>query len=75
MGWLGDAWLSSESAALNFNMLRFYEKFVKDMMDAQKEDGALPDVVPPYWEIYPADPAWGTAMIYIPWVVYKLNGI
>jgi len=74
MGWLGDAWLSSEAAALNFNMVRFYEKFVGDMIDAQREDGSIPDLVPPYWENYPADPAWGTAIIYIPWVLYKYYG-
>ncbi|MEZ0289484.1 MAG: family 78 glycoside hydrolase catalytic domain, partial [Sulfolobales archaeon] len=70
MGWLGDAWLSSDSAILNFNMIRYYEKIVEDIIDSQREDGSIPDVVPPYWELYPADPAWGTALIYIPWALY-----
>ncbi|MEM1526583.1 MAG: family 78 glycoside hydrolase catalytic domain [Ignisphaera sp.] len=74
MGWLGDAWLSSDSAILNFNMVKYYEKIVRDIMDSQKEDGSIPDVVPPFWEFYPADPAWGTALIYIPWVLYVYYG-
>ncbi|ACP36462.1 alpha-L-rhamnosidase [Sulfolobus islandicus L.S.2.15] len=70
VGWLGDAWLSSDSAVLNFNMIRYYEKFIKDIIESQKGDGSISDVAPPYWEIYPADPAWGTALIYIPWALY-----
>lgn len=74
MGWLGDAWISSEAAVLNFNMIKYYEKIINDIIDAQKEDGSIPDVVPPYWDLYPADPAWGTAFIYIPWVLYLYYG-
>jgi alpha-L-rhamnosidase len=74
MGWLGDAWLSSDSAMLNFNMVRYYEKIVQDIIDSQKEDGSIPDTVPPYWNTYPADPAWGTAFIYIPWMLYMYYG-
>ncbi|MEM2698126.1 MAG: family 78 glycoside hydrolase catalytic domain [Ignisphaera sp.] len=74
MGWLGDAWLSSDAAALNFNMVKYYEKIVNDIIDSQREDGSIPDVVPPYWELYPADPAWGTAFIYIPWILYLYYG-
>ncbi|MBS7613546.1 alpha-L-rhamnosidase, partial [Candidatus Bathyarchaeota archaeon] len=37
---------------------------------AQREDGGVPDVVPPYWSLYPADPAWGTACVIIPWYMY-----
>jgi alpha-L-rhamnosidase len=74
MGWLGDAWLSSDSAMLNFNMVRYYEKIMQDIIDSQKEDGSIPDTVPPYWNTYPADPAWGTAFIYIPWMLYTYYG-
>jgi alpha-L-rhamnosidase len=33
-------------------------------------DGTISDVVPPYWPIYPADPAWGSAYITIAWYIY-----
>ena len=61
-GWLGDAHLSAEEAVFNFDMAAFYTKFLDDIRLAQKEDGSLPDVVPPYLpRLYPADPAWSSA--------------
>lgn len=61
-GWLGDAHLSAEEAAFNFDMAAFYAKFVDDIRLAQKEDGSLPDVAPAYLpRLYPADPAWSSA--------------
>ncbi|RLF14392.1 MAG: alpha-L-rhamnosidase, partial [Thermoprotei archaeon] len=70
MGWGGDAQLTAELAMLNFWMPSFYEKWMDDWADAQLEDGSVPDVVPPYWKFYPADPAWGEAYVLIPWLLY-----
>ena len=70
MGWMGDAQLTVEEAVYNFDMAGFYTKWLRDIKDAQKENGSVPDVVPVYWNIYPADPAWGTACMIIPWTVY-----
>lgn len=70
MGWLGDAQLTAEEAILNFDMAAFYTKYLMDIKLSQKEDGSIPDVVPPYWKLYPADPAWGTAYITIAWYMY-----
>src|SRR5512143_1888953 len=47
-GWLGDAHLSAEEAVFNFDMAAFYTKFLDDIRLAQREDGSLPDVAPPY---------------------------
>jgi len=61
-GWLGDAHLAAEEAVYNFDMAAFYVKFLDDIRLAQKEDGSLPDVVPPYLpRFYPGDPAWSAA--------------
>ena len=70
MGWMGDAQLVAEEAVYNFDMAGFYAKWLRDIQDAQREDGSVPDVVPTYWTIYPSDPAWGTAAIVIPWTLY-----
>lgn len=70
MGWMGDAQLTAEEAMYNFDMAGFFTKWISDIKDAQKEDGSVPDVVPPYWSLYPADPAWGTACVVIPWYLY-----
>jgi len=70
-GWLGDAHLSAEEAIFNFDMAAFYTKYLEDIRLAQKEDGSLPDVVPPYLEkLYPADPAWGIAYLELAWLMY-----
>lgn len=74
MGWLGDAQLTAEEAVYNFEMAGFYTKWLQDIRDAQKADGSVPDVVPMYWPVSPADPAWGTACIVIPWTVYNYYG-
>jgi alpha-L-rhamnosidase len=70
MGWLGDAQLVSEEACANFDMAAFYTKYLEDIRLAQRPDGSLSDVVPPYWPLYPADPAWSAAYIALVWAMY-----
>ena len=74
MGWLGDAQLVSEETIYNFQMIGFFKKWLVDIKKSQKEDGSVPDLVPPYWDFYPADPAWGTACVSIPWDLYLYYG-
>lgn len=74
MGWMGDAQLSAEEAIFNFDMINFYKKYLNDIKDAQKDNGSLSDVIPPYWSIYPGDPAWSTAYITIAWYLYQYYG-
>jgi alpha-L-rhamnosidase len=74
-GWLGDAHLSAEEAVYNFDMAAFYAKFLDDIRLAQKEDGSLPDVVPPYLpRLYPADPAWSSAYATLVWLLWEHYG-
>lgn len=70
MGWLGDAQLASEEACRNFDMAAFYRKYLEDIRLAQKPDGSLSDVVPPFWPLYPADPAWSAAYPALAWAMY-----
>jgi alpha-L-rhamnosidase len=74
-GWLGDAHLAAEEALYNFDMAAFYAKFLDDIRLAQKEDGSLPDVVPPYLpRLYPADPAWSSAYAVLLWLLWEHCG-
>jgi alpha-L-rhamnosidase len=74
-GWLGDAHLSAEEAIFNFDMAAFYSQFLDQIRLAQKEDGSLPDTVPPYiGRLYPADPAWGLAYLELAWLLYYYYG-
>ena len=74
MGWMGDAQLVSEETIYNFQMIGFFKKWFTDIKKSQKEDGSVPDLVPPYCDFYPADPAWGTACVSIPWDLYLYYG-
>ncbi|MHA2391564.1 MAG: family 78 glycoside hydrolase catalytic domain [Promethearchaeota archaeon] len=69
-GWMGDAQLIAEEAILNFDMARFYTKYLRDIKFCQLDDGSISDVVPPYWRLYHADPVWGTAYITITWYLF-----
>lgn len=74
-GWMADAHLAAEQSMFNFDMAAFFTKFLKDIQFAQHEDGSLPDAVPLYiGNLYPADPAWGSAYITIAWQLYLYYG-
>lgn len=71
MGWVGDAQLSAEAAAFNFDVAAFYSKFAADIRESQLDTGSVAGVSPPYWTVYPADPTYATAAIEFPWVVSR----
>jgi len=73
-GWMGDAQVTAEEAMMNFNMAAFYTNFLRDIHDAQKPDGEIPDTVPHKYGQYPADPAWGTAYPLICWYMWRQYG-
>ncbi len=73
-GWLADAMLSVEECLLNFMPIRFYEKFIGDIVDTQQPDGSISDTAPRFWMNKPADPAWGSALITIAWELYRYTG-
>lgn len=74
MGWMGDAQVTAEEAMMNFEMAAFYTNFLRNIRDAQGEDGSVTDTVPHIWGSRPADPAWGTAYPLIAWYMYQYYG-
>lgn len=81
MGWTGDIALFSPTAAYNFDMSRFLEKWFKDVRSEQNKGGGIPVtvplvVVPGQWEIMipMAVDHWGDACILAPWAEYKMRG-
>jgi alpha-L-rhamnosidase len=73
-GWMGDAQVSAEEAMMNFDMAAFYTNFIRDIHDAQRPDGSVPDTVPHKYGRYPADPAWGTAYPLLCWYMWQQYG-
>jgi alpha-L-rhamnosidase len=56
MGWLNDLTVRIEEALYNFNLHRFYAKFIDDICDAQNEKGEIADTAPFRYGARPADP-------------------
>lgn len=75
-GWTADAALSSEAALINFNPERNYREWMKNIVKAQREDGALPGIVPTGgWGFdWGNGPAWDSVMAYLPYFTYLYRG-
>jgi len=74
LGWMGDAQIFAPTASYNRNMGAFFSKWMHDIVDCQEPDGAVYDVNPAIVVGGPAKPAWGDAVVVIPWVVYQFTG-
>ncbi|WP_147803277.1 family 78 glycoside hydrolase catalytic domain [Alkalicoccus halolimnae] len=46
LGWTGDAQIFARTASYNMNISNFLTKYVYDIVDAQFESGAFPDIAP-----------------------------
>lgn len=73
LGWTADTQVFSLAAIYNADVLAFYHKWMGDMRDSQREDGAYPDVAPYCWVGF-GQAAWGDAGIILPWNVYSMYG-
>jgi alpha-L-rhamnosidase len=74
VGYTGD-WgqVAAEAAIYNFDMARFYTKWVHDMADAQNfRTGFVPHSAP--FEGGGGGPAWGSAYVVLPWLMYLYYG-
>ncbi len=72
-GWMGDAQAFSQTACFNMNMAAFYTKWLKDVRDAQADDGRFSDISPnplKHRNKFLAAPAWADAGIIVPWRAY-----
>ncbi len=78
LGWTGDAQVFCRTAALNFDVSKFFKKWLGDMRVDQGEDGAVWGVIPeklsntPYRSRISA--AWGDSATIIPWELYRAYG-
>ena len=72
LGWMGDAGLSSDSMAMNFDTHAFHQNFLAMMFDELDSNYTLPDVVPfVRGGSRPADPSWSAAFPQIVWALWK----
>jgi alpha-L-rhamnosidase len=74
LGWMGDILAFAQTASFNKDLAAFYAKWLRDVRDAQADDGRFADISPhPYGKnkIFNGVPAWGDAGVFVPWVAYQ----
>lgn len=77
LGWLEQTFLMGSAVHYNFDLYQLYSKQVDDMMEAQLENGLVPDIAPEYvafWEGFRDSPEWGSAAVILPWMIYQWYG-
>ena len=74
LGWTGDTQIFSTTALYNSDVKDFYRKWMRDMRNGQREDGAYPCTAPAANMWGYGGSAWGDAGIIVPWNVYVMTG-
>lgn len=73
LGWTADTQIFSRTGMYNAFMESFYRKWMQDMRDGQRSDGAYPSVAPHNWVGF-GEAAWADAGIVVPWNIYLMYG-
>ena len=74
MGWTADTQVYSMAGLYNGDTRNFYKKWMRDMRDAQREDGAYGVIAPYHWGVGYGAAAWADAGVILPWKVYLMTG-
>ncbi len=77
LGWTGDTQVFCRTAAINYNVKRFFDKWLMDVRAEQESDGAVRGVVPsPFRDGYNTriSAAWGDCATVVPWEIYMAYG-
>ena len=74
MGWLGDRSVVSRSESYLFDVAAFYSKWTRDIADAQRPNGSVPDVAPAYWTLYSDNITWPGTFLLAPDMLYEQYG-
>lgn len=65
-GWLGDRSAESKGETFIFDNQALYANWVRIMTDAQRPNGSVPDVCPPYWPRYSDNVTWPSSLVVVP---------
>ena len=76
LGWLNDSQSSAEQLSINFAMNDLFSKWNTDILDAQREDGAMPGIAPtPFWGYEWGNGPVSDGMLFeLPWQVFRHSG-
>ena len=71
LGWTGDAQMFLKAAAYNYNVHKFFVKWLNDLRSDQYEDGGIPEIIPDVLDGKgSSSAAWGDAAVICPWTIY-----
>lgn len=75
-GWMTDGFMVQEAGMFTYESRNIYAKWVKDMIDAQEENGNVPGIVPTSWRWNSnwAGPIWDAAIFIVPSLLYQYTG-
>ena len=74
LGWTGDAQVFVRTASLNFDVERFFKKWLRDLTADQGRDGCVPHVIPNISDDMGGSSAWSDAAVICPWEIYRTYG-
>ncbi len=78
LGWMGDAQIYARTATYNADVAAFFTKWVDDVREAQRPNGAYPDYAPyPFAHGAPGathGTAWTDAGVLVPYTMWKVYG-
>ena len=75
MGWAGDAQVYVRCATYNADITAFYTKWLREVMESQRPNGAFPNYAPfPFRHDWGFAVAWGDAGVICPWTIWQAYG-
>ena len=78
LGWTGDAQIFCRTAGINYDIRKFFHKWLGDLRCEQRADGAVMGTSPEADGMHNStsriSAGWGDAATIIPWTIYELYG-
>ena len=74
LGWTGDAAAFVRTATYNYDVERFFKKWLHDMSADQLPSGRIGHVIPDWLPDGGGSAAWGDAATICPWTIYQTYG-
>lgn len=74
LGWTGDAQVFCKVASYNYNVEKFFKKWMGDLRAMQKKSGSIPSFVPTKYDDHGGSSAWADIATVLPWQMYLTYG-
>lgn len=74
LGYLGDGHLTQEMGMYNFDMIKYYEKWMNDIRDQVWHNGFVGHTAPAPCDSMRNAPEWSAAVCIVPWQHYQMSG-